>query len=103
MTAMEVRLRPNELQLGLSQYALLSFAKFPRQLHEYPPGVGKSRVIHMLAVQLLTSNQAPRVAIITHSTSLLLRDQTEFADYSNLIQTVRGTGYRFSARGLDSE
>jgi two-component system phosphate regulon response regulator PhoB len=29
--------------------------------------------------------------------------QTEFADYSNLIQTVRGTGYRFSARGLDSE
>ena len=29
--------------------------------------------------------------------------QTECADYSNLIQTVRGTGYRFSARGLDSE
>jgi len=29
--------------------------------------------------------------------------QTEYADYSNLIQTVRGTGYRFSARGLDSE
>jgi len=29
--------------------------------------------------------------------------QTEFTDYSNLIQTVRGTGYRFSARGLDSE
>jgi two-component system phosphate regulon response regulator PhoB len=29
--------------------------------------------------------------------------QTEFADYSNLIQTVRGTGYRFSARGLENE
>jgi two-component system phosphate regulon response regulator PhoB len=27
--------------------------------------------------------------------------QTSFADYSNLIQTVRGTGYRFSARGLE--
>ncbi len=27
--------------------------------------------------------------------------QTEFADYSDLIQTVRGTGYRFSARGFD--
>lgn len=26
--------------------------------------------------------------------------QTEFADYSDLIQTVRGTGYRFSARGF---
>ena len=26
--------------------------------------------------------------------------QTEQADYSNLIQTVRGTGYRFSSRGL---
>ena len=27
--------------------------------------------------------------------------QTDRADYSNLIQTVRGTGYRFSSRGLD--
>jgi len=27
--------------------------------------------------------------------------QTPIADYSNLIQTVRGTGYRFSARGVD--
>ncbi len=27
--------------------------------------------------------------------------QTEFADYSDLIQTVRGTGYRFSARGFE--
>jgi two-component system phosphate regulon response regulator PhoB len=26
--------------------------------------------------------------------------QTDRADYSNLIQTVRGTGYRFSSRGL---
>jgi two-component system phosphate regulon response regulator PhoB len=26
--------------------------------------------------------------------------QTPLLDYSNLIQTVRGTGYRFSARGL---
>ena len=26
--------------------------------------------------------------------------QTAERDYSNLIQTVRGTGYRFSARGL---
>jgi two-component system phosphate regulon response regulator PhoB len=26
--------------------------------------------------------------------------QTEAADYSGLIQTVRGTGYRFSSRGL---
>jgi two-component system phosphate regulon response regulator PhoB len=26
--------------------------------------------------------------------------QTQLLDYSNLIQTVRGTGYRFSARGL---
>lgn len=28
--------------------------------------------------------------------------QTSQHDYSNLIQTVRGTGYRFSARGLES-
>jgi len=28
--------------------------------------------------------------------------QTERKDYSNLIQTVRGTGYRFSARGIDN-
>lgn len=27
--------------------------------------------------------------------------QTSAADYSNLIQTVRGTGYRFSTRGLE--
>ena len=27
--------------------------------------------------------------------------QTDFADYSDLIQTVRGTGYRFSARGFE--
>lgn len=27
--------------------------------------------------------------------------QTESGDYSNLIQTVRGTGYRFSSRGLN--
>lgn len=27
--------------------------------------------------------------------------QTAHADYSNLIQTVRGTGYRFSARGFE--
>ncbi|MDP4917092.1 MAG: winged helix-turn-helix domain-containing protein, partial [Haliea sp.] len=26
--------------------------------------------------------------------------QTEAADYSDLVQTVRGTGYRFSARGV---
>jgi two-component system phosphate regulon response regulator PhoB len=26
--------------------------------------------------------------------------QTDSADYSNLIQTVRGTGYRFSTRGV---
>jgi DNA-binding response OmpR family regulator len=26
--------------------------------------------------------------------------QTSDTDYSNLIQTVRGTGYRFSARGV---
>jgi two-component system phosphate regulon response regulator PhoB len=26
--------------------------------------------------------------------------QTGKADYSNLIQTVRGTGYRFSTRGV---
>ncbi|MCB1853735.1 MAG: winged helix-turn-helix domain-containing protein, partial [Halieaceae bacterium] len=26
--------------------------------------------------------------------------QSPHGDYSNLIQTVRGTGYRFSARGL---
>jgi two-component system phosphate regulon response regulator PhoB len=28
--------------------------------------------------------------------------QTQEKDYSNLIQTVRGTGYRFSARGVDA-
>ena len=28
--------------------------------------------------------------------------QTAAADYSNLIQTVRGTGYRFSARGFEN-
>ncbi len=26
--------------------------------------------------------------------------QTDLGDYSDLIQTVRGTGYRFSSRGL---
>ena len=26
--------------------------------------------------------------------------QTEASDYSGLIQTVRGTGYRFSSRGI---
>lgn len=29
--------------------------------------------------------------------------QTPLLDYSHLIQTVRGTGYRFSARGMDAE
>ena len=63
MAVMQAKNKPNEMQQGLAQYATLQALNHRRQLHQYPPGIGKSRIIPDIANQLLTHGMAKRVLI----------------------------------------
>ena len=67
-----------------------------RQLHQYPPGIGKSRIIPDIANQLLTHRFAKRVIIFTSHKGLLLRDKEDYRDMLELADCQDLVQYRTS-------
>ena len=80
----EVRNKPIEMQLGIAMYTTLTSLRNKHQLHTYPAGIGKDRIIHAIALYLLTHNLAKRVKLYTSSSNLSRRDRSDFEDYFSL-------------------
>jgi len=80
----EVEKAPNQIQIGISQYAALRLKTCPKQMWMLRAGLGKSRIIATMAMNILTLGMAKKVYILIPNESLLQRDKTEYADYFTL-------------------
>ena len=67
-----------------------------RQLHQYPPGIGKSRIIPDIANQLLTHGIIRRVIIFTSHKGLMMRDKDDYEDMLELAGLRASIHYRTS-------
>ena len=84
----------DELEMGPTEFKLLHFF----MTHTERVYSREQLLDHVWGTNVYVEDRTVDV----HIRRLRKALQTSAADYSNLIQTVRGTGYRFSARGFEN-
>lgn len=71
---------PNDIQTCIAAYAILKLNQSPSQMWDLLGGMGKSRVIHTMALMLLLQGYK-RVHIVLPTQSLMNREMDEFKDF----------------------